>query len=93
MLNNFFISFKFSRFCQSGFYIDFFLKKWAEVAIRNVFVYAAQFVGEKFMIETLTKKIIDRAIFYINKRVGWYKLSHLSFFFQIVCFFFYFSAG
>lgn len=70
MLYNFFITFKFNRFCQSGGYIDFFIKKISEVFIRNVFVYAYQFFGEKYMIEVLTKKIIDKGIFTINKYIG-----------------------
>ena len=70
MLYNLFITFKFHRFCQSGCYFDFFYKKFSEVFLRNVFIYAAQFVGEKYMIETLTKKIVDKSIFGINKYVG-----------------------
>ena len=70
MLYNFFITFKFHRFCQSGCYFDFFYKKFSEVFLRNVFIYAAQFVGEKYMIETLTKKIVDKSIYSINKYVG-----------------------
>jgi hypothetical protein len=70
MLYNFFITFKFHRFCQSGMYFDFFYKKISEVFIRNVFIYASQFLGEKYMIEVLTKKIIDHGIFTINKYIG-----------------------
>jgi len=55
---------------QSGFYVDFFLKKLAEVFIRNVFVYASLFFGEKYMIEVLTKKVIDKVIFNTNKLIG-----------------------
>jgi hypothetical protein len=70
MLNNPFISFKFYRFVQSGCYFDFFYKKLSEVFVRNVFVYASQFVGEKYMIEVLTKKIVDQSIFYVNRYIG-----------------------
>ena len=70
MLYNPFTTFKFHRFFQSGCYFDFFYKKFSEVFIRNVFVYAAQFVGEKYMIEILTKKIVDNSIFFVNKFVG-----------------------
>ena len=55
---------------QSGFYIDFFLKKLSEIFIRNVFIYAALFFGEKYMIEHLTKKIVDNFIFNSNKLIG-----------------------
>ncbi len=90
MLYNFFITFKFHRFCQSGGYFDFFYKKWSEVFIRNVFVYASQFFGEKYMIEVLTKKIIDRGIFTINKYIGWNNLKYFNFFFQFLSTLFYF---
>jgi hypothetical protein len=70
MLYNIFITFKFHRFCQSGGYFDYFFKRFAEVFVRNVFVYAAQFLGEKYMIEVLTKKIIDKSIFVTNKYIG-----------------------
>lgn len=70
MLYNFFITFKFHRFCQSGCYFDFFYKKLSEVFVRNVFIYAAQFLGEKYMIEVLTKKIVDNSIFVINRYIG-----------------------
>jgi hypothetical protein len=46
------------------------MKKLSEVFVRNVFVYAAQFVGEKYMIEVLTKKIVDKSIFVVNKYIG-----------------------
>ena len=51
VLYNFFITFEFRKFCQSGFYFDFFLKKLAEMFVRNLFIYTAQFFGEKYMIE------------------------------------------
>ena len=90
MLKNFFITFRFHRFCQSGFYFDFFYKKLSEVFVRNVFIYAAQFFGEKYMIEVLTKKIIDKIIFNTNKIIGWDKLYYSWFFIQLISFFFYF---
>ena len=51
LLFNFFNLFKFHRFFQSGMYFDFFYKKISEVFVRNVFIYMAQFFGEKYMIE------------------------------------------
>lgn len=89
MLYNPFISFNFHRFFQSGCYFDFFYKKFSEVFIRNVFVYASQFVGEKYMIEVLTKKIVDKSIYFINKYVGWSNLKYFNFFFQLLSLFFY----
>ena len=89
MLYSFFITFKFHRFCQSGCYFDFFYKKISEVFVRNIFVYAAQFVGEKYMIEVLTKKIIDQSIFVLNKYIGWSNLKYFNFFYQFLSIFFY----
>lgn len=62
LLNSFFFSFDFHRFCQSGFYVDFFLKKFGEVFVRNIFIYGAQFFGEKYMIEYLTKRFFEYSI-------------------------------
>jgi hypothetical protein len=70
VLYNFFITFDFRRFCQSGFYFDFVYKKFAEIFVRNFFIYTAQFFGEKYMIEGWTKKIFEKCIYYLNKVVG-----------------------
>ena len=53
---------------QSGFYLDFFLKKISEVFLKNVFIYSSLFFGEKYFIEVMTKKIIDNLIFLNNKK-------------------------
>lgn len=85
MLKNKLIKFKFFRFVQSGFYIDFIIKKLAEMFMRNVFIYSAIFFGEKFMIEYLTKKTIDSFLFNSNK----YNLLNLiesKYFIQIITF-------
>jgi hypothetical protein len=70
MLFNFFLTFKFHRFCQSGWYIDFFYKKFAEVFLRNIFIYLSQFFAEKYMIEVLTKKLINNSVFFLNQYLG-----------------------
>jgi hypothetical protein len=74
MLYSFFFSFEFFRFCQSGCYLDFFYKKCSEVFVRNIFIYSAQFFGEKYMIEVFTKKIFSnfvdlKLIIYYNNNV------------------------
>ena len=46
-------------------YFDFFYKKLSEVFVRNVFIYAAQFFAEKFMIEYFTKIMVE-SIFFNN---------------------------
>jgi hypothetical protein len=84
MLKIFFLSFDFFRFAQSGFYFDFFLKKISDVFVRNVFVYTAQFFGEKYIIETFTKKIFSHSIFNVNKLLGWNNLLYSWFFTQIL---------
>lgn len=89
MLYNFFISFKFRRFSQSGWFLDFFLKKNIEIFVRNIFLYLGQFFAEKYMIEFLTKKIFNFCIFFFNRYFGWIKLEYINFFIQFLIFFFY----
>ena len=68
---------------QSGFYIDFFFKKIAEIFIRNIFISASLFFGEKYMIEYLTKKTVDNFVFTSNKYLGWTNLNYTWFFYTI----------
>ena len=68
--------FRWSGKAQSGFYLDFFLKKICDSFLRNVFISAALFFGEKYMIEFLTKKIVDNFIFNSNKLIGWTNLNY-----------------
>jgi len=89
MLNSFFFSFNFHRFCQSGLFLDFFVKKIAEIFVKNIFIYTSQFFGEKYMIEELTRKIFERFLFKTNKFLISTKLSYSLFFTQIISFFFY----
>ena len=89
MLNLFFTSFNFHRFCQSGFYLDFFVKKFSEVFIRNVYIYSAQFFGEKYIIEELTKKIFKKITVYLNKRTNFLRLLYSHFFIQMISFILY----
>ena len=92
MLRFIVIKFNFFRFIQSGLYLDFFLKKGVEVLIRNILVYTSLFLGEKYMIEFLTKKIIDSSIFNINKFIGVTDLFYSFYFIQLLCVFFYFIS-
>ena len=64
----------------------------SDVFVRNIFVYAAQFVGEKYMIEVLTKKVIDNGIFVVNRYVGWNNLKYFNFFYQFLSILFYSTA-
>lgn len=86
MLNLYFLSFKFTKFCQSGMYFDFFLKKLSEIIVRNLYIYTAQFFGEKYIIETFTKKIFNCIITFVNTITGLTQLSFISFFFFIFIF-------
>lgn len=83
MLKNKLINFKFFRFVQSGFYVDFIFKKFSEMFIRNIFIYSSIFFGEKFMIEYLTKKTIDSFIFN-NNRFNFINLIESKYFLQIL---------
>lgn len=88
MLSSFLFTNAFKRFCQSGFYIDFFVKKIVEIFIRNVFVYTSQFFGEKYFIEVLTKKAVDKCVFNNNKTLNNTRLFIQVFFIQIISFIF-----
>ena len=57
--------------------------KLAEIFIRNIFIFAALFFGEKYMIEHLTKKTVDSFIYNSNKFVGWTVLNYSWFFYMI----------
>lgn len=56
---------EYDRTIKSGFFVDFFLKKIAECFIRNIFISGAYIIGEKYIIEGLTKNIADKLIFII----------------------------
>jgi hypothetical protein len=75
---------KWSGKAQSGFYIDFLFKKFIETFIRNIFIYAALFFGEKYIIEHLTKKTIDSFIYNSNKFFGWTILNYMWFFYTLL---------
>ena len=90
MLFFYFFSNKFILFIQSGFYFDFFLKKLGEVFLKNVFIYSALFFGEKYIIEVLTKKIIDNYVFFNNSKLYSSSLSYYNFFSITITAVFYF---
>lgn len=84
MLKNKFLSFNFYRYVQSGMYLDFFFKKIVESYVKNSFIYTAQFFGEKYIIEYLTKKIIDSVLFNNNKIFFIMDLTYSYFFIQLI---------
>lgn len=89
MLQLSFLSFAFFRFVNSGFYFDFFLKKISEIFIRNIHIYTALFFGEKFVIEVLTKKVVDYYIFTAGSKTFVKNFTFDYFFYCILLFFFY----
>ena len=68
-------------FIQSGLYFDFFIKKIGEVFIKNFMVLTPLFFGEKYLIEVLTKKIVENFLTRFNKLVGLSSLSFFNFFY------------
>lgn len=84
MLGSYFFSRNFFKAGQSGFYVDFLYKCIAEVIVRNVFIYTAQFFAEKYMIEVFSKKIFESSIFFFKRFAGITTLSSEYFFFTIV---------
>jgi len=77
---------------QSGLYLDFFLKKLVELFVKNYLVYAAQFLGEKYMVEFLTKKIIDSSVINVNKVMSLVNLFYSNYFIQLLSLLFYFFS-
>jgi hypothetical protein len=74
---------------QSGFYVDFFLKKLVDLFIRNVFVFSALFFGEKYIIERLTRKVVDLFLFKSNKFLGFTSLNYKFFIYIFLTILFY----
>ena len=92
MLYSHIFKYKYVMFIQSGLYIDFFLKKLSEVFLKNFMVLTPQFLGEKYLIEVLTKKIIEKFLFSLNKFIGFTSLSFFNFFFIFFIFLFNFIS-
>lgn len=84
MLNNWFINTNFYIFAQNGFYLDFIYKKLSEIFIRNFLIYSAQFFGEKYLIEFLTKSIFQNFFNKLNLILEQPNYNYESFFFNII---------
>lgn len=89
MLFLFFFKTNFVLLIQSGFYLDFFLKKLCEVFLKNFFVYSSLFFGEKYIIEVFTKKIVDNYVFLTNNKNSMSTLNYNSFFSTFVLYIFF----
>lgn len=81
--------FKALNFFKSGFYIDYIIKKLAEVVIKNLFIFSSFFFAEKFLIEFLTKKSIDNAMLKLNSFA--IEDFNINFFFSLFVIFFLYS--
>nr|YP_004841709.1 Ymf57 [Ichthyophthirius multifiliis]AEL89251.1 Ymf57 [Ichthyophthirius multifiliis] len=88
MLKTYLISFRFFKYIQTGFLLDFFFKKLSEMIIKNIFIYSSLFFGEKYIIEFLTKKIINNLLFNFSKFKK-NNLNYLNYFNDIYFFFIY----
>jgi hypothetical protein len=53
---------EYDRAIKSGFFIDFILKKISESFVRNILISGAFILGEKYIIEGLTKNAADRFV-------------------------------
>lgn len=69
MLYLFTVSRWFLNFMQSGCYIDYIIKKLAELIVRNVFIYSALFFGEKYFVEFVSKKTIDNLVLFVTTNI------------------------
>jgi len=93
LLNCFFLKVNLFNFFQSGFYLDFIIKKFAEMFARNVFVYLGIFFCEKFVIEFFTKKVFDNFLILSKFRFSsvfffWIFFFSSNFYFILFYFFF-----
>jgi ribosome biogenesis protein Nip4 len=87
VLGLFAITHKFITFMVSGMYLDYIVKKFADIFVRNVLIYGATFFGEKFIIEFICRKSLDRITSYFSLWVV-NKNYESSFFFHFLLYFF-----
>ncbi len=82
MLKNYFIKYYNFRFIQTGFLLDFFIKKISEIFIRNIFIYSSLLFGEKYIIEYITRKFINNILYNLNKD-SFNSTNYIKFFLEI----------
>lgn len=87
MLGSTLYSYDFYIFCQSGFYLDFIIKKISEIVVKNLLVYSSLFLGEKYMIEYLTKNIFENFFKKFFKFFGKLNFSYKYFFINLILIF------
>ncbi len=86
MLSNPLFNFKYLNFFKSGFYIDFALKKFVEMVVKNLFIFSSFFFAEKYLIEFLTKKSVDNLMLRFNSAA--LENFNFNFFFSLFVIFF-----
>lgn len=84
MLGSFFFTKLSFKAGQAGFYLDFFLKKISDRFLRNFLICASQFFGEKYIIESLSKKLVESCIFYFSKKINLNYLAYDMFFINLL---------
>jgi len=47
---------------QSGMYLDYVVKKLAEIFVKNFLVLGAVFFGEKFIVEFLSRRVFEKFV-------------------------------
>ena len=55
MLNLLYVTFGFKKHIKSGAYVDYFFRLVAKTSLLNFFIWGFLYVGEKFVIEYLTR--------------------------------------
>lgn len=84
MLSTFFFTQKFYSFAQCGGYYDYIYKKLSESFVRNFLIYSAQFFGEKYVIEYLTKIFFQKIIINTSKLVNYSNYYYYVYFYNII---------
>lgn len=92
MLNNQVVSYRFKRALKCGFYLDFFYKKVCEVFIRNFLICGAQFFSEKYLVEFVTKVLIDRLVDVFSTLSNYYTVQPFALFLHVVYILFYVTS-
>lgn len=86
MLSLFSLEQGFINFMQSGWYVDYIIKKIVEILLRNIFIYAALFFGEKYIIEFLSKKSVESIVNFSTTYIFNKQYAYGAFYFNFIVF-------
>lgn len=86
MLKFFGITHKFITFMQSGMYLDYIVKKFSEIFVKNFLIYGATFFGEKFLVEFISRKSFDKLTSSLSSWIVNRSFETSSIFHLTVCF-------